>query len=101
MADALRGATLFRKINVPVLGLVENMSYHLCPECGHRSHIFGQDGGRRLAEAQHLELLGQVRCSQWPLLPRGHALQVKVGRELQCFCLQAERFHEREACSIA
>lgn len=60
LADAQRGATLFRKINVPILGLVENMSYHLCPSCGWKSHIFGEDGGKRLAEKQHMELLGQV-----------------------------------------
>lgn len=59
----MRGATLFRKINVPVLGLIENMSYHSCPNCGHKSHIFGQDGGKRLAEAQNMRLLGQVGLS--------------------------------------
>lgn len=56
----MRGAALFRKINVPVLGLLENMSYHVCASCGARSHIFGEDGGKRLAHAQHMELLGQV-----------------------------------------
>ena len=60
LADAMRGATLFRKIDVPVLGLVENMSYHLCPSCGTKSHIFGEDGGKRFAEREHMELLGQV-----------------------------------------
>ena len=60
LADALRGATLFRKVNVPILGLLENMSYHLCASCGAKSHIFGQDGGKRMAEREHMELLAQV-----------------------------------------
>jgi ATP-binding protein involved in chromosome partitioning len=56
---------LFSKLRVPVLGLVENMSYHQCVACGHKEHTFGVGGVQRLAEEQGLAVLaevGGVRC---------------------------------------
>ncbi len=60
LIDARRGVRMFEKTRVPVLGLVENMSFFCCPACGHRAEIFGHGGAR--AEAQHLgtEFLGEV-----------------------------------------
>jgi ATP-binding protein involved in chromosome partitioning len=51
---------MFRRVNVPVLGIVENMSYFLCPECGTRSDIFGYGGARKEAERQGVPFLGEV-----------------------------------------
>nr|XP_015206085.1 PREDICTED: iron-sulfur protein NUBPL isoform X2 [Lepisosteus oculatus] len=58
LLDARRGAEMFRKVNVPVLGLIQNMSVFQCPKCQHQSHIFGADGARELAESLGVEVLG-------------------------------------------
>ena len=58
LLDARKGAQMFRKVDVPVLGLVQNMSVYECPKCGHREHIFGQDGASQLAKEMSLEVLG-------------------------------------------
>ena len=63
--DALRGAKMFMRVGVPVLGIVENMSWFECPHCGKPTSIFGSGGGQRLADELELPLLGQV-----PLYPR-------------------------------
>lgn len=51
---------MFRKIKVPLLGLVENMSGYQCPACGHKEHIFGHEGGIRTAADMKMDVLGQV-----------------------------------------
>ena len=65
--DALRGAKMFQRVNVPVLGIVENMSWFECPHCGKPTSIFGSGGGKRLADELELPLLGEI-----PLYPRIH-----------------------------
>ncbi|XP_036449178.1 iron-sulfur protein NUBPL isoform X1 [Colossoma macropomum] len=60
LLDARRGAEMFRKVNVPVLGLVQNMSVFQCPQCNHQTHIFGSDGARELARTLGVELLGDI-----------------------------------------
>jgi ATP-binding protein involved in chromosome partitioning len=60
LIDARRGIAMFNRVNVPVLGIVENMSYFLCPECGSRSDIFGHGGARREAERLGVPFLGEV-----------------------------------------
>jgi ATP-binding protein involved in chromosome partitioning len=60
LIDARRGIAMFRRVNVPVLGIVENMSYFLCPHCGTRSDIFGHGGARHEAERQGVPFLGEV-----------------------------------------
>jgi ATP-binding protein involved in chromosome partitioning len=60
LLDARKGLMMFRKVEVPVLGIVENMSVHVCPECGHASHIFGAGGGREMAARYGVELLGEL-----------------------------------------
>lgn len=52
---------MFRKVGVPIMGIIENMSYFRCPKCGHSEHIFGQDGAVRTGEELNMELLGQVK----------------------------------------
>jgi ATP-binding protein involved in chromosome partitioning len=65
VGDALRGVKMFERVTVPVLGIVENMSWFECPHCGKPSPIFGSGGGERLARELDLPLLGQI-----PLDPR-------------------------------
>jgi ATP-binding protein involved in chromosome partitioning len=60
LIDARRGVAMFRRVNVPVLGLVENMSYFQCPHCGTRSDIFGHGGARHEAERLGIPFLGEV-----------------------------------------
>jgi len=60
LIDARRGVAMFKRVNVPVLGIVENMSYFLCPSCGSRSDIFGYGGARKEAERQGVPFLGEV-----------------------------------------
>ncbi len=60
LLDARRGVSMFKRVNVPVLGIVENMSYFLCPHCGERSEIFGHGGARREAERLGVPFLGEV-----------------------------------------
>ena len=60
LADAQKGIAMFDKVKVPVIGVVENMSYHICENCGHHSHLFGLDGGKDIAEINQVDLLGQL-----------------------------------------
>lgn len=60
LADAIKGVAMFRKVDVPVLGIVENMSFFLCPHCGERSEIFGHDGARVQAERLAVPFLGAI-----------------------------------------
>jgi ATP-binding protein involved in chromosome partitioning len=60
LADARKGIKMFEKVAVPVLGIVENMSVHVCSQCGHAEAIFGEGGGQSLAAECHTELLGRM-----------------------------------------
>ena len=60
LIDARRGVSMFKRVNVPVLGVVENMSYFLCPQCGTRSDIFGHGGARHEAQRLGVPFLGEV-----------------------------------------
>jgi len=60
LLDAQRGLAMFNKVNVPVLGIIENMSVHICSQCGHEEPIFGEGGGQTMAEKNQVELLGQL-----------------------------------------
>ncbi|QEL11283.1 iron-sulfur cluster carrier protein ApbC [Kushneria phosphatilytica] len=60
LLDARKGIEMFRKVNVPVLGVVENMSLHTCSNCGHTEHIFGEGGGEKIAAQYDTEMLGQL-----------------------------------------
>jgi ATP-binding protein involved in chromosome partitioning len=60
LADAEKGISLFNKVNIPVLGIVENMSFHLCQACGHKAHPFGSDGGSKIAQRYQVPLLGSL-----------------------------------------
>ena len=60
LLDAKRGIEMFRKVQVPILGVVENMGLHICSNCGHSEHIFGEGGAERIAKTYGVELLGAL-----------------------------------------
>jgi ATP-binding protein involved in chromosome partitioning len=60
LIDARRGVKMFERVHVPVLGLVENMSFYCCPNCGHRAELFGHGGARAEAARQNTDFLGEV-----------------------------------------
>ncbi|WP_344954537.1 iron-sulfur cluster carrier protein ApbC [Zobellella aerophila] len=60
LADAVKGINMFGKVNIPVLGVIENMSYHQCSRCGHQEALFGEGGGARVAGEQRVSLLGRL-----------------------------------------
>ncbi len=60
LLDAKKGLSMFEKVGVPILGLVENMAVYCCPNCGHTEHIFGADGGKKMAEQYKLDYLGAL-----------------------------------------
>ena len=60
LLDARKGIEMFRKVEVPVLGLIENMASHVCTSCGHSDPLFGEVGGQRLADQYLLPLLGSI-----------------------------------------
>lgn len=63
LLDAQKGIELFNKVNIPVLGVVENMSTHVCSNCGHTDEIFGTGGGNQLSEKYNIPLLGRLPLS--------------------------------------
>ena len=60
LIDARKGLKMFEKVGIPILGVVENMSYHVCPKCGHESHIFGEGGAEKMCRDYGTELLGEL-----------------------------------------
>jgi ATP-binding protein involved in chromosome partitioning len=80
LEDASKAITMFEKLNVPVFGVIENMSYFLCPHCGGRTDIFGHGGAQRTAEELGLDFLGEV-----PLNP-----QVREGGDLGVPIVEAD-----------
>jgi ATP-binding protein involved in chromosome partitioning len=60
LIDAKKAVTMFEKVGVPILGVVENMAVHVCSNCGHAEHIFGEGGGKRYAQAKGIDYLGAL-----------------------------------------
>ncbi|RKP32789.1 P-loop containing nucleoside triphosphate hydrolase protein [Metschnikowia bicuspidata] len=60
LIDAVKGIAMFEKVKIPLLGLVQNMNYFVCPNCLHESHIFGHEGARRAAEKHGLNVIGSI-----------------------------------------
>jgi ATP-binding protein involved in chromosome partitioning len=60
LLDARKGLKMFEKVGIPILGIVENMSIHICSKCGHEEHIFGSGGGDRMAKDYEVQMLGAL-----------------------------------------
>jgi ATP-binding protein involved in chromosome partitioning len=60
LIDARKGLKMFEKVNIPILGIVENMSIHICSQCGHAEHIFGTGGGEQMCKDYGVEFLGSL-----------------------------------------
>jgi ATP-binding protein involved in chromosome partitioning len=60
LLDAKKGIKMFEKVGVPILGIVENMAVHICSNCGHTEHIFGEDGGKKMAADYKMDYLGAL-----------------------------------------
>jgi ATP-binding protein involved in chromosome partitioning len=93
LIDARRGIAMFRRVNVPVLGIVENMSYFQCPECGTRSDIFGHGGARREAERLGVPFLGEV--------PLHMTIREKSDAGLPVVATEPDGPHAKAYCEIA
>jgi ATP-binding protein involved in chromosome partitioning len=74
LLDARKGIEMFRKVNIPILGVVENMATHTCSHCGHQEAIFGTEGGDQLAKEYHVKCLGRLP------LHKDICLQTDAGR---------------------
>ena len=64
LIDAKKGIEMFAKVKIPVLGMIENMSLHICSNCGHVEHIFGEDGVEELARSYQISVLGSLPLSK-------------------------------------
>jgi ATP-binding protein involved in chromosome partitioning len=58
--DVVKGISMFKKVEIPILGVIENMAYYVCPKCGHEEEIFSRGGGKRLAEQEQTAFLGEI-----------------------------------------
>ena len=93
LIDARRGIAMFRRVNVPVLGIVENMSYFQCPQCGARSDIFGHGGARHEAERLGVPFLGEV--------PLHMTIREKSDSGLPVVATEPDGVHAKAYCEIA
>ncbi len=93
LVDARRGIAMFRRVNVPVLGIVENMSYFQCPQCGARSDIFGHGGARHEAERLGVPFLGEV--------PLHMTIREKSDSGLPVVATEPDGVHAKAYCEIA
>jgi ATP-binding protein involved in chromosome partitioning len=93
LVDARRGIAMFRRVNVPVLGIVENMSYFQCPQCGTRSDIFGHGGARHEAERLGVPFLGEV--------PLHMTIREKSDAGLPVVATEPDGPHAKAYCEIA
>ena len=76
LIDAKRGVTMFRQVNVPILGIVENMSYFICPHCNGRTDIFTTGGGKRASEALEVPFLGHIPIDPAVCLAGDHGVPI-------------------------
>ncbi len=97
LLDAKKAIDMFSKVNVPVLGVLENMSTHICSHCGHVEPIFGEGGGEKLAEENQVPLLGQLPLS----LPIRQAMDQGRVVQLQDEHVAIRHIYQKVATSLA
>jgi ATP-binding protein involved in chromosome partitioning len=95
LSDVRRACEMFNKLNVPILGVVENMSVYHCSHCGHEARIFGEGGGDKLATEYGLELLASIPLDMRirEMTDGGHPIVVQApdSRETKLFCEMADK----------
>lgn len=97
LIDARKAVDMFRKVNIPIFGVLENMSVHICSSCGHSEAIFGSDGGKNLAESLAVPLLGQLPLA----LPVRQAMDAGEAATLQTNHPEIARIYTAAAWQIA
>ncbi|WP_034334142.1 iron-sulfur cluster carrier protein ApbC [Conchiformibius kuhniae] len=97
LIDARKAVDMFQKVNIPVFGVLENMSVHVCPQCGHRQALFGSDGGKHLAAQLGVPLLGQLPLS----LPVREAMDTGAAAALHADCPDIAAIYTRAAFATA
>lgn len=93
LLDARKGIEMFSKVNVPVLGIVENMATHTCSQCGHEEHIFGEGGGTKVAQEYNTEMLGS--------LPLKRSIREQTGNGLPTVAAEPDSAEAQRYCEIA
>ncbi len=97
LLDAKKGIDMFQKVNIPILGVLENMSMHICSQCGHSEAIFGQDGGKELAQELNVPILAQLPLS----LPIRQAMDNGEVHQLQQKETEIAKHYQQAAWQIA
>lgn len=97
LLDARKAITMFQKVNIPIFGVLENMSVHICSQCGHHEAIFGHDGGKDLAEQLNVPLLGQLPLS----LPIREAMDKGEAQQLHQQNAVVSEIYQQAAFEIA
>src|SRR5439155_1033925 len=96
LADTRRAVAMYKKLNIPPIGVVENMSYFACPDCGHEADIFGRGGGEQLAAEVNVPFLGRIPIYQ----PIREGSDARRGRREGGGCRARAEVHD-EACGCA
>ena len=97
LIDARKAVDMFHKVNIPIFGVLENMSVHICSQCGHHEALFGSDGGKLLAEKLKVPLLGQLPLS----LPVREAMDNGAASKLLAQQPEIARIYTEAAFNIA
>ncbi|OSI36007.1 iron-sulfur cluster carrier protein ApbC [Neisseria dumasiana] len=97
LIDARKAVDMFQKVNIPIFGVLENMSVHICSNCGHAEAIFGSDGGKHLAEKLGVPLLGQLPLS----LPVREAMDGGTAEKMQAANPAVAEIYTQAAWQIA
>ena len=101
LLDARKGLRMFDKVNVPVLGIIENMSLHVCSQCGHEEHIFGSGGARRMAEQYGSQVLGELPLDIRIRLGADDGLPIVVGAPEGSLALAYRDIARRSAARLS
>lgn len=97
LIDARKAIDMFNKVNIPIMGVLENMSVHICSHCGHHEAIFGTDGGKELANKLNVPLLGQLPLS----LPVREAMDAGTAGNLHAQYEKIAQIYQDAALSVA
>lgn len=101
LLDAKKGIEMFRKVNIPVLGIIENMSMHICSNCGHSEHIFGENGGQKIADQYDTQLLGSLPLSKFIREQSDAGIPVVVEQEQSDVALMYRNLARTVAVALA